>query len=81
MHSSHIQYFALKILKNLFSSTSNGITIYNGTKPQKFNIADITISNYNSLKDDFKDYLLNKMPGIDIDWMPVEKVGAYILSQ
>lgn len=81
LHSSHIQYFALKILKKLFSSTTNGITIYSGNNIQKYNIADITISNYNSLKDDFKNYLLNKMPGIDIDWMPVEKVGAYILSQ
>lgn len=81
IHNSYIQYFALKILNGLFSSTTQGIVVYNGEKIQKLDIADITISNYNSLKTDFKEFLLLRKQGIDIDWMPIDKVGAYILSQ
>ncbi|MDN3692524.1 hypothetical protein QWZ06_09670 [Chryseobacterium tructae] len=86
LHNSYIQYFAIKMLNVLFSSSTStststkGITIYNGCKIEKYDIADITISNYNSLKDDFKNFLLTKKQGIEINWMPIDKVGAYILS-
>lgn len=81
LHNSYVQYFALKTLSVLFSSPTQGITIYNGKKIQKLDISDITISNYNSLKSDFKEYLLLRMTGIDLDWMPIDKVGAYILTE
>lgn len=81
LHNSYVQFFALKILNSLFSSKTNGISIYDGTNVRKLDIADITITDYNSLKNDFQDYLSNMMPGIIVKWMPTDAVGAYIINE
>lgn len=81
LHSSYIQYFALKAINVLFASKTKGIKIYTGKTVSKFNIADIEIRNYNSLKTDFENYLRNRIADIVVEWMPTEKVGAYIITE
>lgn len=81
LHNSYIQYFALKAINVLFASKTKGIKIYTGRKVTKFNIADIEIRNYNALKTDFEQYLNSRIPNIVVEWMPTEKVGAYIITQ
>ena len=81
IYSSYIQFFALKTIGLLFSSKTKGIKIYNGKMKMKFDCADIKIKDYNSLKFDFEIYLKNRMPDISVEWMEIEKVGAYIISE
>ncbi|MDE5421521.1 hypothetical protein L3073_04830 [Ancylomarina sp. DW003] len=81
LHSSYIQYFVLKAIGVLFASKSKGIKIYTGKISNRFDIADIEITNYNSLKTDFEQYLNNKIPNTFVEWMPTNKVGAYIISE
>ena len=81
LHSSYIQYFVLKAIGVLFSSKSKGIKIYTGKISNRFDIADIKITDYNSLKTDFEQYLNSKIPNIIVEWMPTNKVGAYIISE
>lgn len=83
LYSSYIQYFALKTINCLFhSDNTEGIQIYNGYIVKKNDCADIKITNYNTLKNDFEVYLRseNKSDNIFADWMNVEDVGAYIIS-
>jgi hypothetical protein len=80
LYSSYVQFFALKTIGVLFASKTKGIKIYTGRSLRKFDCADIKITDYNSLKTDFENTLTSRMPGIVIDWMNVDKVGAYIIS-
>ncbi len=81
LYSSYIQFFVLKTIGLLFSSTTNGIQIYTGKKIRKFDCADIKITNYNSLKTDFENYLKSRMPDIKVEWMETNEVGAYIINE
>ena len=81
IYSSYIQFYALKIIGVLFSSKTKGIKIYNGRTVSKFDIADIKITNYNSLKTDFETMLRSRMEDIEVEWLETEKVGAYIISE
>lgn len=80
LHNSYIQYFALKAINVLFYSKSSGIKIYTNATTQKFDISDIKIEQYNSLKIDFENYLISRMPEIKVEWMDPKNVGAYIIS-
>ncbi|MEP2771661.1 MAG: hypothetical protein ABJH05_05910 [Fulvivirga sp.] len=80
IHSSYIQFFVLKAISILFKSNSSGIKIYTGKTVSKFNCADIKISNYNSLKNDFESFLALRMPNISVNWMDPKDVTAYIIS-
>lgn len=81
IYSSYIQFFALKTIKVLFASKTKGIKIYTGRTVSKFDIADIKITDYKSLKADFETTLKNRMPDIVVDWLETERVGAYIISE
>jgi len=77
----HIQFFVLKTIGLLFASKTKGIKIYTGKTIRKFDCADIKITNYNSLKTDFENYLTSRMPDISVEWMETKKVGAYIINE
>lgn len=81
IHSSYIQFFALKTINVLFHSKAKGIKIYTGKIQNKFDCADIKISNYNQLKIEFENYLQNRMSDITVEWMETKYVGAYIISE
>jgi hypothetical protein len=79
--NSYIQFFAIKTIRVLFYSKSKGIKIYTGRIQSKFDISEIKITNYNSLKIDFENYLKGRMPDILVEWMEVDQIGAYIISE
>lgn len=80
LHSSYIQYFALKAIEVLFTSKSKGVKIYTGQISNRMDIADIEITAYDSLRLDFEAYLNHKRANTSVEWMPIKKVGAYIIS-
>ncbi|MDN5213869.1 hypothetical protein QQ020_17475 [Fulvivirgaceae bacterium BMA12] len=83
LYSSYVQFFVLKTIGILFASKTKGIQTYTGKVVQKFNCADIKISQYNSLKTDFENYLSSRMSDITVtvQWMETDKVVAYIISE
>jgi hypothetical protein len=81
IYSSYIQFWALKTINVLFHSKAKGIKIYTGKIQNKFDCADIKITNYNQLKIDFENYLQSRMSDIKIEWMETKFVGAYIISE
>jgi hypothetical protein len=80
LYSNYIQFFALKAMEVLLIPGKKPIQIYSGKYFQNYHIADIKIKDYNSLKIDFESYLNDKISGITVEWMPLDKVGAYILN-
>jgi hypothetical protein len=80
LYSSYIQFFALKAIGVLFRSNTSGIKIYNGKTLSHTFVADIKITEYNSLKVDFENYLKSKIPNLVVEWLDITKVGAYVIS-
>ena len=80
LYNSYIQHFVLNAIGVLFTIAAKDVTIFNGKTSIRLDIAHIEIINYDSLKKDFEQYLNDKNSGAFVEWMPVEKVGAYIIS-
>lgn len=80
LYSSYIQFFVLKFLSVLFTGSAKTIRTFDKVNRTKFDIADIRIERYRSLKQDFENYLNERVPGTIVEWMPEDKTGAYILS-
>ena len=80
IHSSIIQSFALRYLSIIFRGSGKGIRVYSGVVRSKLDIADIKICEYDSLKSDFENYLNSKKSGVVVEWINVDRVGAYIIS-
>lgn len=77
---SYIRYFGLDILLDLMQSPKEPVTCYNGKKSWNIDFGDFRIYQYNNLKKDFETFVLSKKPDAKIDWLPEERVGAYIIS-
>ncbi len=56
------------------------ISCYNGRSYWNSNYGDFRINNYNNLKRDFGSYVNSKDSTAIIDWLPLDQVGAYIIS-
>jgi hypothetical protein len=81
LYSSYIQYFVINSINVLFTPRITGIKIYNNKISNRYDITDIQIIKYNSLKLDFEAYLNKKITNTSVEWMPTNKVGAYIISE
>jgi hypothetical protein len=80
IYSNYIQFYALQFLKVLFKGDGKKVKTYDGNSVTKFNVANIRITNYLSLKNDFELHLLSQTPDVRVNWIKVEQVGAYIIS-
>ncbi|WP_431213388.1 hypothetical protein ACQ86N_00095 [Puia sp. P3] len=81
LYSSYIQFYALEVISLLFKTPDVAIRTYDGKLKYKGGIAGIEIRNYNSLKRDFERSLSEKLTSeVVVDWLDVEKVGAYIID-
>lgn len=82
LYSSHIQFFVLNTISQLFKPANKSVEIYNGSRYRSYGYADIRISNYDSLKSDFEAYLRKKSKNnnLKVNWMSENQVGAYIIS-
>lgn len=77
--NSYVQFYAIQVLLLMFNGAGK-IRTYDEKKHSKYDISDIKIYRYNSLKSDFTDYLSSRLPGINVNWLPEKQVGAYIIS-
>lgn len=79
----YIQNLILSVLGQLMMPPKTPIKTYDGQSRISFEYGVMKINNYNALKTDFQTYIDCKMGGagrVTIEWLPVNKVSAYIVS-
>ena len=77
---SYIQFLGLEFLYKLMQPVQTNVSCYNGRSYWNSNYGDFRINNYNNLKRDFGLYVNSKDSTAIIDWLPLDQVGAYIIS-
>ena len=77
---SYIRAFGLEVLWELMRPPKNSVKCYDGRAYTSTLFGDFQIQGYNQLKQDFTNYVLSKKPNAVINWMPLNKVGGYIIS-
>lgn len=80
LHVCYIQFYALDFINNLMCPPKNGIKCYDGKIHNCTLFGDFRINNYNSLKADFENFIKSKNANATVQWLPLEKVGAYIVT-
>ena len=76
----YIRNFALHCINTLMALPQNDVLCYDGHRRRSLSYGDIRISNYNAFKNEFDRYLNPRRHIYDIDWLPLDQVGAYIIS-
>ena len=77
---SYIRFLGLEFLYKLMQPVQTNVSCYNGKSYWSLNYGDFRINNYNNLKRDFESYVNSKDSTAIIDWLPLDQVGAYIIS-
>lgn len=93
IYASYIQYYAITVLNKLMQPPQNPVKCYNGNRICML-YGDFQIQGYDSLKNDFEQYIKSKYRGFrkwfklfrqcsdpSILWKTEDKVGAYIISK
>ena len=80
INKSYIRAFGLEVLWELMRPPKLGIKCYDGNLHTSTLFGDFRIQGYNQLKQDFSNYVTSKKAGATINWLPIDKVGAYIIS-
>lgn len=80
LHFSYIQFYALDFINNLMRCPKEGVKCYDGKIHSCTLFGDFRINNYNSLRADFENFIKTKNPNATVQWLPLEKVGAYIVT-
>ena len=77
---SYIRFLGLEFLYKLMQPVQTNVSCYDGRSCRDSDYGDFRINNYNNLKRDFESYVNSKDSTAIIDWLPLDKVGAYIIS-
>lgn len=77
---SYIRFLGLEFLYELMQPVQTNVSCYNGRSYRNSNYGDFRINNYNNLKRDFESYVNSKDSSAKINWLPLDEVGAYIIS-
>lgn len=80
LHASYIQFYALDFVNHLMAGPKQPVKCHDGRNCQSTLFGDFRIEHYDQLKADFEGYVKNKHPQATVDWLPLNDVGAYILS-
>lgn len=80
LHASYIQFYALDFMNHLMATPKEGVTCIKGKNHWNAMHGDFRIEHYNQLKADFESFINAKQPHAVVEWMPEDKVGAYIIS-
>lgn len=80
INKSYIRAFGLEVLWELMRPPKLGIKCYDGNLHTSTLFGDFRIQGYNQLKQDFSNYVTSKKAEATINWLPIDKVGAYIIS-
>lgn len=80
INNSYIRAFGLEVLWELMRPPKTGIKCYDGKTYISTLFGDLRIQGYNQLKQDFTKYVVARKSDAVIDWLPIDKVGGYIIS-
>lgn len=80
LHASYIQFYALDFVNHLMAGPQDPVKCHDGRSYQSTLLGDFRIEHYNQLKADFEGYVKSKHLQATVDWLPLNEVGAYILS-
>ena len=82
LDNDYIQFFAINCIKDLFKQGEKGV-FYNNMWHSNINYGAVKINNYESLRNDFEEYLNNKHSNTNfqIIWKELKDVGAHIISK
>lgn len=80
LHVCYTQFYALDFINNLMRGPKDGVKCYDGKIHSCTLFGDFRINNYNSLKADFENFIKSKNSNATVQWLPLEKVGAYIVT-
>lgn len=76
----YTRYFALLCIFTIMTPPANPILGYNGLQPISTSFGNIQIQHYNTLKSTFEQRLNPRKQVYDVEWLPIQQVGAYIIS-
>lgn len=81
VYCSYMRYYALLFIQELFKPIKAPVQTYHGPQGQNLEFGEFYINDYNALKYKFE-YYVTKIYGrpLNIDWMSLNQVGAYILN-
>jgi hypothetical protein len=81
LDNDYIQFFAINCIKDLFKQGEKGV-FYDNRWHFNINYGAVKINNYESLRNDFKEYLNKKHSNTNfqIIWKELKDVGAHIIS-
>lgn len=77
---SYIRFLGLEFLNKLMRPVQTNVSCHNERFCWNLNYGDFRINNYNNLKRDFESYVNSKDSSAKINWLPLDEVGAYIIS-
>ena len=80
INKSYIRAFGLEVLWEMMRPPKTGIKCHDGKTHTSILFGDFRIQGYNQLKQDFSNYVTSKKAGATINWLPINNVGAYIIS-
>ena len=82
LDNDYIQFFAINCIRDLFKQGEKGV-FYNNMWYSNINYGAVKINNYESLRNDFEEYLNNKHSNTNfqIIWKELKDVGAHIISK
>ena len=81
LDNDYIQFFAINCIRDLFKQGEKGV-FYNNMWHSNINYGAVKINDYESLRNDFEEYLNNKHSNTNfqIIWKELKDVGAHIIS-
>jgi hypothetical protein len=80
LHVCYMQFYALDFINNLMKIPQGGVLCYDGRNHMNTCYGDFRITNYVSLKNDFENFVKSRNGDASVQWLPIDKVGAYIVK-
>lgn len=81
IYASYIQYYAVSVLNKLMQPPQNSVKCYDGSNRVCMLYGDFRIHGYDSLKNDFEQFIKSQNTNSQIKWKSENCVGAYIISK
>ncbi|MCH5307071.1 MAG: hypothetical protein J1E37_03255 [Prevotella sp.] len=80
LHACYIQFYALDFINHLMTAPKNHVRCHDGRNHYNILYGDFRIEHYDALKADFETFVKSKHPHATVQWLPLDKVGACIIS-
>ena len=80
INKTYIRAYGQEVLCELMRPPVDSVKCVDGRIHTNTMFGDFRITNYNALKKDFEKYVKQHNKNCIINWMPIDNVGAYIIS-